>query len=367
MTRIPRQATPVVLITGLDDLAMSAAAMTLQLDLPDAVTVRHHLDPTTRQLHRTISDLTGVLEREVLHLEHACASCAIREDVVPTLTRLADLERWGALVAHLPIAAEAEHVCRVLPIDGASDVQVAAVVMAVDGPSMIQVFTGDALLDEVGLATSESDRRGLAETAGTLAEYADVIRVTGEASPAALDLLRALARPGAVVVRDDQAVSAEDVLAGLHDEARSREWSSEVRSGRVMTPASPHVWQLDLRSPRPFHPDRLRARLEDIGGGPHRSRGCFWLPTRPGVICGWQGAGGQLSIGSIGHWAAAPAMTRLVITGLTALSSPSERTAILSAFEDALLTADEMTVPDHHWLRRGDGFAPWLGESRRSA
>jgi hypothetical protein len=47
--------------------------------------------------------------------------------------------------------------------------------------------------------------------------------------------------------------------------------------------------------------------------------------------------------------------------------NPDPLRHILSAFEDALLTADEMTVPDHHWLRRGDGFAPWLGESRRSA
>ena len=42
---------------------MAASTMGLQWDLPDAVVVVHRIDVETQQLHRTISDVTGVLER----------------------------------------------------------------------------------------------------------------------------------------------------------------------------------------------------------------------------------------------------------------------------------------------------------------
>ncbi|MEO6997395.1 MAG: hypothetical protein ABI112_04870 [Terracoccus sp.] len=61
-----------------------------------------------------ISDVTGILEQESTDLAHACVGCAIREDLVPTLHRLADLERWGVTIARLPVAAEAQQVGRCL-------------------------------------------------------------------------------------------------------------------------------------------------------------------------------------------------------------------------------------------------------------
>ncbi|MGL4744454.1 MAG: cobalamin biosynthesis protein CobW, partial [Dermatophilaceae bacterium] len=105
--------TPAFLVTGVHAESMAAATIGLQFDLPNAVVVRHELDSAAGHLVRTISDLTGVLEREVVTLEHACLSCAVREDVIPTLDRLGAIGRWGAVVAHLPVAADGLSVCRV--------------------------------------------------------------------------------------------------------------------------------------------------------------------------------------------------------------------------------------------------------------
>ena len=60
----PVRGLPTVLVTGVDDVATVGATMTLAWDLPDAVVVRHHIDVETQRLHRTISDLSGILERE---------------------------------------------------------------------------------------------------------------------------------------------------------------------------------------------------------------------------------------------------------------------------------------------------------------
>lgn len=87
--------------------AVSSASISLLFGLPDTVAVRHGSDPERQVLTRVISDVTGVVEREVVDLADACVSCAIREDIIPTLERIAAAGRWRSIVACLPVAAAA--------------------------------------------------------------------------------------------------------------------------------------------------------------------------------------------------------------------------------------------------------------------
>ncbi len=109
---------PAILVSGIAEQPMAAATIALQWDLPSAVVVRHDVDPEREVLTRTVSDLTGLLEEVEIDVDHACVSCAIRNDVVPTLERLAAAGRWGALIAHLPITADPVQVCRAVAMFG---------------------------------------------------------------------------------------------------------------------------------------------------------------------------------------------------------------------------------------------------------
>ncbi len=75
------------------------------------------------------------------------------------------------------------------------------------------------------------------------------------------------------------------------------------------------MWTLDLRSGLGFHPERLLEGLDGLGGGNHRSRGCFWLPP-PEQCLPWDGAGGQFSIGNGQPWGRRTPMARIAITGV---------------------------------------------------
>lgn len=359
-------ATPVVLVTGVCADAMAAATIGLAVDLPRAVVLTHRIDVEAQQLHRVVSDVTGVLEREVVDLAHACVSCAIREDIVPTLHRLAAAGRWAAVVAHLPVAAEAQQVCRVLSLQPTAALRVTAVVAALDGPSLVPTLVGDALLAEEGRHTGEGDRRGTGEVACALVEYADLVSVHGPASDEGLALVRALTHPGAVIGQDHHGGDPDDLVAGIHLHVASEAWVDETRGGRLAD-LDPGVWRLDLGSDRPLHPDRLRAELAAIGGGSHRSRGCFWLPSRPGQALGWDGAGGQVSIGGIGPWGRREARTRIVVVGPDSLTSAAGRDAIRAAFARALLSDTELRDRGAYWEVGEDGFEPWLGAIRTVA
>lgn len=357
-------ATPVVLVTGIERQAMAAVTISLQWDLPNAVVVEHRIDVERSTLLRVVSDVSGVLERVETDLAHVCVSCAIREDVVPTLDRLAGDGRWDSVIAHLPVGAEALQVCRVASYDprAVANLRIGGVVAALDGADVVEDLLGDALLAERGLHSSEDDVRGVAEVGSAMVEYADVVAVCGGSGEVQVDLVAALARPGALVVQDGTAIDGARLVAGLHRHEVTESWVAEVRRGALAARASEHVWTLDLASPRPMHPERLYAAVEEIGGGPRRSRGCFWLPSRPGSVCVWDGSGGQLSIGAAGEWGRSRPLTRITVTGLD-----DGAPAIRAAFEACLLTETELGVRGTIWEMAQDGFEPWLGQICRVA
>lgn len=135
-----------------------------------------------------------------------------------------------------------------------------------------------------------------------------------------------------------------------------------VRRDPLPGSAGGAAWVLDFRSERPFHPDRLQQTIEVLGGGPRRSRGCFWLPSRPAQVCQWDGAGGMLSIGPCDHWDEHGPLTRVVVVGMD-----DGREQLAEAFRSCLLTDHEMAERGPYWEVMDDGLEPWLGPVRQLA
>lgn len=356
---------PVVLLSGVDPAAMATTMVGLQFDLPDAVAVRHHIDVDRQVLTRTVSDMTGVVEQHETLLEHACVSCAIREDILPTLERLARSGRWRSIVAHLPVGAEAAQVCRVLSWEArlARFLRVSAVVAALGAAAPVRDLLGDDLLADRGLHSSHEDRRGVGEVLASMVEYADTVVIDGATEPVARGLVAALARPGVPIVEGCHDLDGATLGGRLHEHTRTEEWTSPVRRDALPAVRTEGVWRLDLQSLQPFHPDRLLESLGGLGGGVHRSRGCFWLPTRPGRAVTWAGAGGQVSIGNHGSWGRHTPFSRIVITGVGA--APAH---LRPVFDEILVRSGEPGSRE----RPGpavveDGLEPWLGPIRDAA
>ncbi|KAA1428245.1 GTP-binding protein [Nocardioides antri] len=352
--------TPVVLLTGVDPDAMAATMIGLQFGMPGAVAVHHRIDVEQQLLIRTVSDLTGVVEKHEVPLEHACVTCAIREDILPTLERLARTGRWQSIVTHLPVGAPAGGICWIVARETriARVLRISAVVAALGTHHPVRDLLGDDLLVERGLHSSQDDRRGVGEVLGAMVEHADAVVLDGPADPVAVGLVRTIARPDAVLAHGASEVDSAALVGRLHDHSRTEAWTAPTRTDPLPRTGAEGVWQLDLRSPLPFHPGRLLDSLEVLGTGHHRSRGCFWLPTRPGRVVAWDGAGGQLSIGDHGPWGSTPPFTRIVLTGVGVAPEEARR-----AFAAMLARAEDVRSGD----LSEDGFEPWLGPIRDAA
>lgn len=356
--------TPVIVVTGIDRAAMDAVMVGLLWDLPSAVAVRHTIDPGAQVLTRVVSDVSGAVDRHQITLEHACITCALREDILPTLELLAGDGRWGTIVACLPIGAEADQLGSCLSHDPrlARRLRLASVVAAVDPSDLATDLLGDDLLSERGLHSSPDDERGVGETGCSLIEYADVVAFATAPDAAGRDLVGALARPDAAIVTGAENLQAGALAAGRHQHAHAAAWRIPTESTPLPDLGPSRAWRLDLSSPRAFHPDRLLDQISRLGSGAHRMRGCFWLPTRPACVNQWDGSGGQLSIGPHSLWGRRAPLTRLVFTGLG-----SRPTRLIEAFDDLLVTPAEAVrgYPSTDVVE--DGFEPWLGDIRDAA
>jgi G3E family GTPase len=72
----------------------------------------------------------------------------------------------------------------------------------------------------------------------------------------------------------------------------------------VDEPAAPYgVSSCVFRTRRPFHPGRLKAALDEVTDQVLRSRGNFWLASRPDLVLSWESTG-TLTLGPVSGWLA---------------------------------------------------------------
>jgi G3E family GTPase len=338
----------VVTLAGIDPVLLASAAAGLLLDLPGAVVV-HHL-ATEGAVRRLVTDVGGVLEDVVLGLDHPCVACALREDLVPTATRLAGDGRWGAVVVQLPPAAEPGPLLVALRDAGLA---VASCVAVVDAGRLERDVFGDDLLADRGAVLSEHDRRAVGEVLVRQLDVCDVVAVPDPPGPRAEAVLDHVVAGRPDVVDLLGPGTASRVLRSGDPEAPGR---ADPGHEVVHRPVDRHgVWTVGLRSWRPLHPARLRTHVAVLGGGTLRGRGTFWVPSRPGEVLAWDGAGGQLAVGAVGRWPDGAPATRLRVTGVQGTPAP-----VVEAFRAVLLTDAE--VARGGWVGVPDGLDDWLGE-----
>ncbi|WP_435611801.1 CobW family GTP-binding protein [Streptomyces sp. bgisy159] len=174
---------PVVIVGGLHADARRAAVDRLLADVTGAVVLHHDLATAgAGTVVRTIRDAGGVLAAGEAPLVNDCACCALREDLVPELRRLAEDGVTRLAVVELWDSVEPKAMAEVVVAGGLT---VTGVITAVD-PALVLPYLGNGDdLAERGLAAAATDRRTVADTFARQLEYAPVLAVL--ASPEADD------------------------------------------------------------------------------------------------------------------------------------------------------------------------------------
>ncbi|MFJ5137303.1 CobW family GTP-binding protein [Streptomyces sp. NPDC088707] len=306
MARDPRL--PVVIVAGIHSDARKEVVDRLLRAVPGSVALHHDLtgapDGTVRRLVR---DASGLLSEDGTPLVDDCACCALREDLVPELERLADAGLTRLAVVELWDSVEPKTMAEVVAAHAGDGLTLTNVITAVD-PALVLPYlgNGDDLAD-VGLAAAPTDRRTVGDTFARQLEYAPVLALvdTERADDEDRALLAQL-HPTARRVAADSGELAEAAFAafsGFDVEAAA----AAQHPACALLPQDADdagVTTLVWHRRRPFHPERLYAALEDLCCAAARSRGRFWLADRPDTLLAWDAAGGALCVESAGPWLA---------------------------------------------------------------
>lgn len=163
----------VALVGGLHADARRATVERLLSAVAGSVALHHDLSTAEHgTVVRTVRDAHGVRDTGDTPLVNDCACCALREDLVPELARLAEEGGTRLAIVELWDSVEPKAMAEVVAAHGGEHLAVTSVMTAVD-PALLLPYLGNGDdLSEAGLAAAPSDQRTIADTWARQLEYA---------------------------------------------------------------------------------------------------------------------------------------------------------------------------------------------------
>jgi G3E family GTPase len=316
----------VTVLSGFSPGAVRATARALLIADDRLLAVTHDLTRVRDGVvRRTVRTADGTIEEATVELMHGCVSCTLREDVLPTLVRLAHTHPGSDLLLVLPPAVEPEAVaaaCAHCVVDGTpvtETVRFDSYVTVVDAGSFLDDLASTDDLSHRDLHAADDDHRAVAEVVAHQVEFSDTVVLWSRPDSDTLELDRigtlvhrlapwAIQVPiGTTAGLDCTGLSSLLQRTGRHNPHRPGMLglALEGRPIAVHDTDSSDVVSILFETRRPFHPQRLHDALEEFTEHALRGRGQLWIASQPDTALAFEFAGGGVRLGTLGYWLAA--------------------------------------------------------------
>jgi len=259
-------------------------------------------------------------EERLVEMSNGCICCTLREDLLKEVERLADEQRFDYLLIEstgisepLPIAQTFCYQDEHNGIDLNRVAKLDTLVTVIDCFNFIRDYSSMDTLQDRQLTDMEEDRRSIVNLLTEQIEFANVIILnkTDLVNPEQVGMIKKLLaqlNPGAKLIESSMGkVPPSSILnTGLFDfETTSQQTAWIEERTKIHTPETEEygISSFVFRSRRPFHPERFWHYVNDQWhSNVIRSKGMFWLATRPDQALTWSQAGGSLRTEQAGVW-----------------------------------------------------------------
>ena len=264
-------------------------------------------------------------EEKLVEMTNGCICCTLREDLLEEVTKLAQDGRFDYLVIESTGISEPLPVAETFTFADENGVSLSDVadldtmVTVVDAVNFLKDYEEAKYLLETGESLGEDDERSVADLLADQVEFADLILIskTDLATPTEVERLTAILKTlntnARIIPISHGQVDLDDVLnTGLFDFERAQQapgWLKEMRGEHVPETEEYGIGSFTYEARRPFNPEKFHQFLHstDRYGKLIRSKGYFWLATRPQFAGQWNQAGGIARYGFAGmFWKAVP-------------------------------------------------------------
>ena len=260
-------------------------------------------------------------EEKLVEMSNGCICCTLREDLMIEVERLAKENRFDYLLIEstgisepIPVAQTFTFTDEENGIDLSKFSYIDTMVTVVDAFNFFKDFGSPETLMDRELTDMEGDYRTIVNLLTDQIEFANVI-VLNKAdlvNKETLGILKAAIaklNPGARIIESTfSKVNPTDILnTGLFDfeEAeQSAGWLEELNKDEHTPETEEYgISSFVYRSKKPFDPIRFWNYIEQkFPSTIIRSKGLFWIASRPDQALVWGQAGGSLRADSAGVW-----------------------------------------------------------------
>lgn len=260
-------------------------------------------------------------EEKLVEMSNGCICCTLREDLMIEVEKLARENRFDYLIIEstgisepIPIAQTFSFTDEEKNIDLSKFSYIDTMVTVVDCFNFYKDFGSAETLEDRNLTTIENDYRTIVNLLTDQIEFANVIILnkTDLVDNATLNVLKAAItrlNPVAKIVHSTFGkINPTEILNtklfNFEEAENNAGWIKELEGG-IHKPETEEygITSFVFRTNKPFHPNRFWNYLNNkFASTIIRSKGLFWLASRPKQALNWSQAGGSLRAEPAGTW-----------------------------------------------------------------
>ena len=336
-------------------------------------------------------------QEKLVEMSNGCICCTLREDLLISVRELAQAGRFDYLLIESSGISEPLPVAETFTFEdenGESLSQFArldTLVTVVDGVNFMQQYQEARSVQEAGESLGDDDTRSVTDLLIDQIEFCNVLLVSktdlldSQQQREVIALLRSL-NPDAHIIPICPGSLPVDAVLNTHrfDFAKAQlapGWLKELRGEHTPETEEYGISSFVYTARRPFDPDKFyRVVHGDWGDGTLlRSKGFFWLATRPRFAGQWSQAGGIARYGMAGiFWRALPESdwpqdeeTREHIMEkwvepfgdmrqeLVFIGQHLNKAEIIRRLDACLLSEEQMAEGIESWVAMADPFPEW--------
>lgn len=336
-------------------------------------------------------------EEKLVEMSNGCICCTLREDLLEEVNRLAKAGKYDYLVIESTGISEPLPVAETFTFEDENGISLSNIatldtmVTVVDAVNFLNDYDQAQSLQEVGESLGEEDERSVADLLVEQVEFADVLLISKtDLVPAGelkrlKSILSTLNTQAQQIAIEHGKVPLKQVLNtqkfSFEKAQQAPGWLKEMRGEHVPETEEYGISSFSYIARKPFHPKKFYDFLhsKEIAGKLIRSKGFFWLATRPHFAGSWSQAGGIARYGAAGlFWYAVPRdqwpddpeyLTAIMEQwvepfgdmrqGMVFIGQGIDKQDIIERLDNCLLSEEELLQGKEMWQTLPDPFPAW--------
>ena len=337
---------------------------------------------------------------KLVEMSNGCICCTLREDLLVEVGKLAKDGRFDYLVIESTGISEPLPVAETFTFADENGVSLGDIatldtmVTVVDAVNFLNDYEQANDLQDTGESLGEDDERSVADLLVDQVEFADVILIsktdliTNDELNRLTAILNTLNTQANIIPVSNGHININEVLnTGLFNFERAQQapgWLKEMRGEHIPETEEYGISSFNYTARRPFDPEKFYNFLHSTEqfGKLIRSKGYFWLATRPLFCAQWSQAGGIAHYGFAGmffkaipqkDWPTEPELLADINNKwvepfgdmrqeLVFIGQSLNKQAMIKALDDCLLPEDAVLKGKDFWRTYNDPFPIWEEE-----